>query len=681
MPISSSSDTVARWRLKRRAAATDDRWSSISQRRVPCVRLRLTIPLLSSLVATTVVALGAGSTVDAADYSLTVDRPVHIGIDAIGGRSAPGYDITPCQLDGGPGRINFSVNTAASNVRVEMYPGAKCGPYTGWESIGGVHIEAGARSRDLGHIVMPVDGQGGAFALRGAILSSSPIGNGRLSIDTFQIPTAYPEAPAPLQNNGLAQYGAFASASSRGATWSGGVGWPGRYILFVTDTATGNKITATADIAPGAIPTIDLDAICFGFENCNYLAGGPGVAAGTFHPTSPTRILDTRRWLGIAGPVRTGDGRHPSLDPITRRDEAANHELQVTGRFGVPASGVSAVLLNVTAVDAGAPGPGFMSIVPKPPRVGDIFNDQGSYGAYPATSNLNIDNGDPVPNLVLARVGAGGKIRISNHLGPTHVIADIAGWFGTGGAHTGGAGFTGVVPDRLMDSRLGIGGPTSKFAAGEIRSLQVAGVAGIPSNAESVVVNITATGADHIGFVTAFPAGQSVPDASNVNIVPGGVRANTAVVKVGSKGRINLLMAEASADVIVDVLGSFGPYGGRVTTITPERIVDSRAGLGTAARPWGEREVRDVTVAGRGSVPRGATAVIANLTATNTTAWGFLSAWPTGAPQPESSNLNFLGGQTVPNLVMLKLGAGGQLSISNGRGSANVILDVMGYVN
>jgi len=69
------------------------------------------------------------------------------------------------------------------------------------------------------------------------------------------------------------------------------------------------------------------------------------------------------------------------------------------------------------------------------------------------------------------------------------------------------------------------------------------------------------------------------------------------------------------------------------------------------------------------------------MTATNTTAWGFLSAWPAGEPQPASSNLNFLAGQNVPNLVMLKLGADGSISISNGPGSANVLLDVMGYVN
>ena len=637
--------------------------------------------ILGALLGASTLVAGPGSVASAANYSLTVNTPVHIGIDAVGGSSSPGYDITPCQLKGGPGNVAFSVGGTPDQVRIEMYPGTICGTYDGWSNVGGVHIEANVGGGNLGAITMPIDGQDGAFALRGGILSSTPIGTGRVVVDTFQIPTGYPDAPAPLQNNGRVEYGAFASTASRGAVWSGGVGWAGRYLLFVTDTATGRKVTANVDIGPNAIPTIDLDAVCFGFDTCVYNAGGPGVTAGSFHATSPTRILDTRKALGFWNPVPSGDGRNSSPDPIRRRLSSGNHDLQVTGRYGIPASGVSAVLLNVTAVSAGAPGPGFMSVVPKPGGFGDIFNDQNTYGEFPSTSNLNIDNGDPVPNLVLARVGAGGKIRIANYLGPTHVIADVAGWFGTGGAYTDGAGFAGVVPSRLLDSRNGIGGPARQFGAGEIRSLQVAGVGGVPRDAQSVVVNITLTGASGIGFLTAFPDGQPVPDASNVNIVPGGVRANTAVVKVGAGGRIGLLMAEANADVIVDVLGSFGPYGGRVTTITPERIVDSRTGVGTPAAPWGEGEVRNVAVAGRGSVPAGATAVIANVTATNTTAWGFLSAWPTGSTQPSSSNLNFLGGQTVPNLVMLKLGAGGQLSILNGRGSANVIVDVMGFVS
>ncbi len=404
------------------------------------MRKRYTTSLiLGALIGASTLVAGPGSVATAANYSLSVNTQVHIGVDAVGGNSSPGYDITPCQLGGGPGQIAFGVGGTPAQVRVEMYPGA-CGYYDGWSNVGGVHFEANLGGGNLGAITMPVDGQSGAFAIRGAILSSTAIGTGRVIVDSFQIATGYPDPPAPLQSNGQVEYGSFASTASRGATWSGGVGWAGRYLLFVTDTATGRKITANVDISSGSIPTIDLDAICFGFDTCVYDTGGPGVTAGSFHPTAPTRILDTRTALGITSAVRSGDGRHPSPDPITRRDETANHDLQVTGRFGIPTSGVSAVLLNVTAVSAGAPGPGYMSVVPKPARVGDIFNDQGSYGAFPATSNLNIDNGDATPNLVLARVGAGGKIRIANYLGPTHVIADVAGWFGTGGAYTDGAG-------------------------------------------------------------------------------------------------------------------------------------------------------------------------------------------------------------------------------------------------
>ena len=426
-------------------------------------------------VAATVGGVAPSTPASAATYSMHVVSPIagRIGIDGIySPDDGNGYDVTTCA----PGQPSLGWDAAGNlqgtttipdrkagplvNVRFEMYPGTPCGTYDAWGNVGGVQFETGPGSRNLGTITMPVAGQGGAFRIDGNILSSSPVGASRVLVDAFQIETG-------MQQNGVVEYGAFGTSQSRGNIWTAGVGWTGRYIMFVTDTATGNKVTALIDIAPGGVPDIDLDAICFGFDTCNYLAGGPGNSAGTFHATAPTRILDTRTFTGITnGPVRTGDGRHPSPDPITRRDETANHDLQVTGLNGIPASGVSAVLLNVTAVGAGAPGPGFMSVIPKPPRVGDVFNDQGSYGAFPNTSNLNLENADPTPNLVLARVGAGGKIRLYNYLGPTHVIADVAGWFGTGGAHTDGTGFTGVVPSRLLDSRLGIGTPAPPVRRG-----------------------------------------------------------------------------------------------------------------------------------------------------------------------------------------------------------------------
>jgi hypothetical protein len=653
---------------------------------------------LGALVCAGSIVGGPTSPASAASYTMTVVSPVpgRIGIDAIyqGGGGGGEYDVKTCTLGNEPtlgwdasGQLTGTTSVpdsksglgSLSKVRFEMYPG-ECGTYDLWKTnVGGVHIEVQPNVRNLGQIRMPVAGQNGAFRLDGDILSSTPITTGRVAVDTFQVPTGYPDPPSPLQQNGQVAYGAFASGSNSGARWTGGVGWAGRYMMFVTDRSAGRSITAAVDITAGAIPTIDLDAICFGFDTCTYGQGGPTTTSGSFHPTTPTRILDTRFGIGITnGPVRTGDGRHSSLDPITRRDETANHDLQVTGRFGIPSSGVSAVLLNVTADQA--PGPGFLSVIPKPPRVGDIFNDQATYGWLPGTSNVNVGNGAPVPNLVLARVGAGGKIRISNSYGPTHVIADVAGWFGTGGAHLDGEGFAGVVPSRVMDSRIGLGGPQSPFAAGESRTIDIAGRAGIPENAQSVVVNITSASASGPGYVSAYPDGQTAPNASNLNVSTGQIRANTAVVKIGQNGRIRILAAEAGMDIIVDVLGSFGPYGGPVTTITPERLIDTRTGIGTAAQPLHPLESRSMQLAGRGGVPANATAVIANVTATGPTSWGYLTAWPSGAPRPVASNLNFLPGQSVPNLVMLKLGSGGAISVFNELGSTDVIVDVMGYV-
>lgn len=630
--------------------------------------------LAGALVAATVIVGAPATSAAAANFGFTVSPGAGtVGVDDPA--NSNGYDITPCQLgwSANGGQVSGSIPGTPAMVRFELYPGdgSNCGGgYDGWGNIGGVHFEARGGYANLGHIALPEAGKNG-FAIRGNILSSAPVANGRVTVDSFQIDG--------LQQNGRVGYGSFASTKSKGNTWSGGVGWSGQYVFFVEDTATGRKIQALHHVSPGTIPTIDLDAVCFGFDPCVYMAGGPGTAAGTFHPTSPTRILDTRRGHGISSAVTTGDGRNADPNPLFRLASALNHELQVTGKYGIPDSGVSAVLLNVTAV--GAPGWGYLSLYPKPARVGDIFNDQGSFGAIPDTSNLNVDGANAVPNLVLARVGAGGKIRINNSFGPTDVIADIAGWFGTGGAHTGGAGFEGVVPSRLLDTRVGIGGPKQRFASGEVRTLQVAGVGGVPNNASSVVINVTATGATRHGYVTVYPDGPARPNASNLNMGPGVARANTAVVKVGANGKIRLYVAETDADLIVDVLGSFGPYGGKVTSIAPERFVDSRSGKGTQRGPMQPYQTRTFQVAGVGGVPRNATAVIANLTATNATSSGYLTAWPAGNRQPTSSNLNFAAGQTVPNLVLLKLGSNGQVSVFNDAGNTDVILDVMGYVS
>ena len=71
-----------------------------------------------------------------------------------------------------------------------------------------------------------------------------------------------------------------------------------------------------------------------------------------------------------------------------------------------------------------------------------------------------------------------------------------------------------------------------------------------------------------------------------------------------------------------------------------------------------------------------------NVTATQPTWEGFVTAYPSGEPKPLVSNLNFAQNQTIPNLVAVKVGAGGGVTLFNGQipgTSAHLIADVAGY--
>jgi hypothetical protein len=82
----------------------------------------------------------------------------------------------------------------------------------------------------------------------------------------------------------------------------------------------------------------------------------------------------------------------------------------------------------------------------------------------------------------------------------------------------------------------------------------------------------------------------------------------------------------------------------------------------------------DVTV---GSVPASAKAVVVNTTVTGPTQGSFLTVYPTGVTRPTASNLNFVAGETVPNLVMVKVGADGYVKVYNAVGQVHVIFDVV----
>lgn len=379
-------------------------------------------------------------------------------------------------------------------------------------------------------------------------------------------------------------------------------------------------------------------------------ANGPAPTATApagsfFHPLPPTRVLDTRSTSG----------------PVAARDTFA---LTVAGAGGVPASGGTAVVLNVTVT---APtGSGYLTVWPAgAPR--------------PTASTLNFRAGTTVPNLASVPLGVGGVVDLFNGSGGTvQMLADVVGYYS---ADASSGAFSPVPPRRVLDTRAGLGGAT--LPARGTLPLTVAGTGGVPSTgAAAVVMNVTVTRPGGRGYLTVFPSASPRPTASNLNFGPGQTVPNLVVVPLGPDGAVELYDgSDARVDVLADVVGWYGagPAGtsGAFTPLTPSRVLDTRA-----ASPLGGREVRPLPVAGAGGVPAtGATAVVVNVTVVAPTGAGYLTVWPGGTDRPVVSSLNFTPGLTVANLVVVPLGADGTVSLFNGSGgTVHVLADVVGYV-
>jgi Fibronectin type III domain/Glycosyl hydrolases family 18 len=379
----------------------------------------------------------------------------------------------------------------------------------------------------------------------------------------------------------------------------------------------------------------------------------PGSWPGRLHPLTPARILDTRAHLGYPAP----------LGPGTRAD------VPVLGQGGVPASGVSAVVLNLTAVDQ---------------TQGSFLTVSAGGACVLGFSNLNFAPGGAAANLTVVPVGAGGSVSVFNASGSVDVVADVFGWFG-GAGDTGPAGhLTPVSPTRILDTRLGTQGIRT-LGPHQTAVLSVAGQNGLPaSGIGAVALNLTATDTTAATWLNVWPDGQPQPLTSNLNLGPGETRANRVIVPVGADGKIDLFNVSGSADAIVDVTGWFTDGTGAVSTglytgVDPVRALDSRIGLGGAQAPLGPGQWLTVTVAGQPGLPAsGISGVVVNLTVTNPGRPSFLEVNQSGQ-YTGTSDVNFVAGQTIPNLVVTPVDASGRIHVFNASGSTDVIVDVLGW--
>lgn len=215
-----------------------------------------------------------------------------------------------------------------------------------------------------------------------------------------------------------------------------------------------------------------------------------------------------------------------------------------------------------------------------------------------------------------------------------------------------------LQPARLADNRAGyatIDGRsqgTGKVTAGAPLLVTIAGRAGVPAAGQvaAVALNVTAVDSASGGsFLTVYPANETRPLASNLNVGLGEAVANSVIAKLSPSGRIRIYAA-STMHIIVDVAG-YWTIGG-IVPLSPARLADSRPGEPTVDGLAGTGKIAggsamQLKVTGRGGVASTATSVALNVVVTGSRAAGFLTAFATGKPLPLASNLNHVAGATT----------------------------------
>ncbi len=232
--------------------------------------------------------------------------------------------------------------------------------------------------------------------------------------------------------------------------------------------------------------------------------------------------------------------------------------------------------------------------------------------------------------------------------------------------------YVAVSPTRLLDTRPSRVSPTGTY------TLTVAGRAGVPANAAAVVLNVTAVSPTAAGNISVYPYGTHRPQASNLNFGPGQTVANLVTVPLNS-GAVTLANNSAGttqllADVQGYYVGGTPSVSGSYHPLNPQRLLDTRS-QGGAVPATG---VRVVVFGGSTGVPTNAAAVVLNVTAVSPTRSGNVSVYPY-ATRSSASNLNFVAGQTVPNLVTVPLNGGAVSLANNSSGSTQLLVDLEGF--
>lgn len=358
----------------------------------------------------------------------------------------------------------------------------------------------------------------------------------------FPIPASFCNAPASAQAYSMNMTVVVPPSQGLGylTSWDAGDAIP----VVATLNALNGGVVGNAALVPGgtdqAISVFASNPTDLVIDMNGYFAPPISPQALAFYPVTPCRVADTRTGSGFSGPFG-----QPSLTAGTSRDFPVQDS-----SCGIPSSAL-AYSMRLTVV---APGPlGYLTAYP-------------AGQALPVAATLNALGGGVVGNEAIVPAGAAAAGPISVYAtNNTDLVIDINGYFAPPGS-PGALFFYPMKPCRIADTRPGSGfsGPfgSPSMVGGATRDFPVLSSAcGIPSSAQAYSLNMTAVvpSGQGLGYLTAFPAGQTVPVAATLNALNGGVVGSAAIVPANtSTGAISVL-ASNPTDLVIDINGYFAP--------------------------------------------------------------------------------------------------------------------------
>jgi YVTN family beta-propeller protein len=435
---------------------------------------------------------------------------------------------------------------------------------------------------------------------------------------------------------------------------------PNTYKIYVTNYGA-NSITMidgtthhTTSLAVGSGPgAAAVNPVTNRYYNINSNDNTVSVVAGgnanavQFVPVTPCRLVDTRPSKGGGGPIAGGTSESFPLPQL--------------GGCGIPAT-ASAYSLNVTVVPATPLG--YLTIWP-------------TGAAQPVVSTMNSLDGRFKANAAIVPAGYQGAVSVyaSN---TTNVILDINGYFTAPGAET--LQFYSLPPCRVLDTRNTNGPLGGPFLEGGVkRDFPLTSSSCIPSGPaiKAYSLNFTAVpypDGQQLGYLTAWPEGQTQPVVSTLNNPTATFVANAAIVPAGTGGGISVFVDETT-HLAVDINGYFaapGSGGLSLYPTSPCRVLDTRQA--------GGQFTNELTVNVAGSpctLPSTAQGYVFNATVVPSPQLSYLTLWPDGLTKPVVSTLNAADGDISSNMAIVPT-TNGKID-AFAAGTTQLILDLSGF--